>query len=66
MYLECAEGVLDPKWKLEKNQIVGFHQYRNWLSKQMCTYDPRSETQPGDDKMRVVTQLNKKEELLVN
>ena len=28
MYLECAEGVLDPEWKLEKSQIVSFHKYR--------------------------------------
>ena len=60
MYLECAEGVLDPEWKLEKCQIVSFHKYRDRLSKQMCTYDPRSEKYPGDEKMRVVTQLNKK------
>ena len=60
MYLECVEGVLDPEWKLEKNQIVRFHKYRDQLSKQMCTYGPRSETFPGDEKMRVLTQLNKK------
>ena len=32
MYLECAEGVLDPKWELEKNQIVSFHKYKDQFS----------------------------------
>ena len=41
MYQECAEGILDPKCKLEKNQIDSFHKYRDQFSKQMCMYDPR-------------------------
>jgi hypothetical protein len=38
VYLECAEGDLDPAWKIEKP--MDFWPFREKLSKQMLQYKP--------------------------
>ena len=58
IYLECAEGKLDPSWHI--HHPVTFRTFRDILSQQMLQYDPKHQHYPGDEKMRVVTQLNKK------
>jgi hypothetical protein len=58
MYLECCEGKLDSSWKIDRPE--SFHTFREKLSLQQLQYDPKQQLYPGDDKMRVVTQLNKK------
>lgn len=58
MYLECSEGELNNDWKIENP--VDFFTFRDILSKQMCTYDPKNQKYPGDEKMRSVTVLSKK------
>lgn len=58
MYLECTEGELNVDWKV--NEPVDFHTFRDILSRQMLSYDPKNERYPGDAKMRVVTQLSRK------
>ena len=58
MYLECAEGIINPEWKLDKT--VDFHTFCDILSKQMLSYDPKKQDYPGDNKMRVVTQQSLK------
>ena len=58
MYLECCEGKLDSSWKIGRPE--SFHTFREKLSLQQLQYDPKRQLYPGDEKMRVVTQLNKK------
>jgi len=56
MYLECAEGKLNPAWKVDKP--VDFHRFREKLGMQMLAYDPRSRLYAGDEKFRSSTQQN--------
>ena len=56
MHIECAEGNLNPDWKLDKP--VDFHRFREKLGMQMLKYDPRERMYPGDEKFRVSTQQN--------
>jgi hypothetical protein len=56
MYTECAEGNLDPSWKVP---IEDFHTFRERLSEQMIQYDPHHRLYPGDDNLRYCTQQNK-------
>ena len=58
MYLECAEGEINPAWKV--NEPVDFHTFCNILSKQMLSYNPKMQNYPGDNKMQVVTQQSRK------
>ena len=58
MYLECCEGELDDAWK--NDDPADFHTFRDILSRQMLAYDPRNQVYPGDEKMRAVTEMNKK------
>jgi hypothetical protein len=53
MYLECAEGLLDEDWKVDKP--VSFHVFRETLARQMLAYDPTHLKYLGDDKFRVNT-----------
>jgi hypothetical protein len=57
MYKECAEGKLDPEWKLAKP--VTYHKFHDHLSRQMLQWDPAHQLYPGDNNMRRVQQLNK-------
>ena len=56
MYLECAEGKLNPEWKV--NKPVDFHRFREKLGMQMLKYDPRERRYPGDERFRACTQQN--------
>ena len=58
LYLECASGVVNPEWKIDKP--VGGPAWRTRLSEQMVRYDPVNLDYPGDDKIRSVTKTNKK------
>jgi hypothetical protein len=58
MYLEITEGAINPAYA--NKDPVSFFTFRDILSKQMTAYDPRKQLYPGDEKLRVVTQLNKK------
>jgi hypothetical protein len=57
MYTECAEGKLDPSWKVPIEDLHTFHER---LSEQMLQYDPRHRLYPGDVNLRDCTQQNKK------
>ena len=56
IYLECCEGKLDPEWYVK--EPVGFHSFRDVLSKQGCRYHPKNQLYPGDERMRAVTQMS--------
>ena len=58
LYLELAEGKVEPDWKLERP--VGFHRFREKLGLQKLRYSPANNKYPGDDKLRASTQLSKK------
>ena len=57
VYMELAEGKLDPTLKIDKP--VTLHVFQDVLSKQQCEYDPRHQKYPGDENMRIVTKINK-------
>jgi hypothetical protein len=59
MYKECAEGGLDPDWKVSKP--VSYHKFHDSLSRQMLQWDPAHQLYPGDKNMRRVKQLNKRQ-----
>ena len=59
MYLECAEGELDPEWYVHPKERMSFKKFRKELSKQMLMYNPKDESLLGDGNFRVVTQLPK-------
>ena len=52
LYLQCAEGGVDPEWKVTP---VSGPQFCQKLSKQMVTYRPSELYYPGDEKMREAT-----------
>jgi hypothetical protein len=58
MYRECAEGKLDPSWKVD---ILDFHSFRERLSEVMLQYDPHHRLYPGDNNLRDCTRQNKKQ-----
>ncbi len=60
MYLECCEGELDARWKVEEKDRMTFLQFQLKLSEQMLTYDLRNELYAGNTKFRCITQLLKK------
>ena len=59
MYLECAEGDLDPAWKIEKP--IDFWSFREKLSEQMLQYKPTRRKYPGDGNMRAATQQSQRD-----
>jgi hypothetical protein len=63
IYLELAEGGVDPDWKLvddkEKPNPVDFHVFRETLARQMLAYTPKKNKYLGDDKFRSYTKLGK-------
>jgi hypothetical protein len=61
MYLECAEGKLDPLWKLEKGERLTFNEFQQRLGKQMIRYMPSQEAFPGDSNLRQHKQSKKKD-----
>ena len=62
MYRECAEGDLDPDWKCN---IVPYWDFLDELATQMLQYNPQKLLLPGDEKLRLHTQINKKRKRLV-
>jgi len=60
MYLEIAEGGLNPDWKLDADKIVSFRDFRLRMSEQMCKYRPQDRLYPGDEKFRKSTKQSKK------
>ena len=64
IYKDCAEGRVDPEWKIPNP--VGGPAFRSRLSKQMLEYDPRNLNYPGDAMLRSVNRYNKKRRGLVS
>jgi hypothetical protein len=64
IYLELAEGDVDPEWKLVdgkgKPNPVSFHTFRETLGRQMTTYKPSNCHYLGDNKFREYTKQIKK------
>jgi hypothetical protein len=54
IYKECAEGNLDPLWKID--HPVDHWTFRDKLALGMLHCSPRNRAYPGDSKMRVATQ----------
>jgi hypothetical protein len=63
IYLELAEGSIDPDWKLVdakgKSDPVAFHTFRETLARQMLAYTPKKNKYLGDDKFREYTKVTK-------
>ncbi len=57
LYLQCAEGTVDPEWKVTPVSGTRFQQR---MSLQMVQYKSSNLHYPGDEKMRKNTQMNKK------
>ena len=57
MYLECAEGKLDPDWKVSNPH--DFWSFREQLSELMLQYSPTNCNYPGDKLMRKATQQSR-------
>ena len=58
IYLQCAEGKVDPDWKLA-NPMSG-PAFRQQMSRQMCEYRAVNLQYPGNEKMRASTQTNRR------
>ena len=52
LYLQCAEGGVDPDWKVKP---VSGPQFRQKMSLQMVQYKSSNQNYPGDEKMRTTT-----------
>jgi hypothetical protein len=59
IYLELAEGNVDPAWKLDKKDIVDFYVFRETLARQKLAYTPKACKYLGDDKFRDYTAVAK-------
>jgi len=59
MYLEAAEGRINPTWKVSKP--VDFHRFREILGMQMMKYNLRQRQYPGDEIFRASTQQNQEQ-----
>ena len=57
LYLHCAEGSVDPDWKVV---AVSGPKFRQKMSLQMVQYRPSEMKYPGDSRMRMATQMNKR------
>ena len=57
LYLHCAEGSVDPDWKVI---AVSGSRFRQKMSLQMVGYKASNLNYPGDSKMRKATQMNKR------
>ena len=49
MYLECAEGIINPEWKLK--DPLSHKRFRMKLGNGCLQYDPRKKILPGDEMM---------------
>ena len=59
LYLEVAEGKLNPAWGIE--EPLDFWTFRERLSIQMLEYSPARKKYPGDAGMRVSTQQSRRQ-----
>lgn len=59
IYLECAEGEINREWMVDEKKRLSFFHFRSSLSQQMLTYSPTNLKYPGDERMRVVTEMPK-------
>jgi hypothetical protein len=59
MYREVCEGKLDPAFFVPEKERMSLNDFYALLGKEMCSYDPKKQKFPGDNKMRVVTQQRK-------
>jgi hypothetical protein len=59
IYLELAEGNVDPAWKLDKKDIVDFYVFRETLARQKLAYNPKALKYLGDDMFRAFTSTTK-------
>ena len=57
MYEECAEGKLNPDWKVDSP--MSMKQFRAKLSRQKCEYSSYKCDYPGGDKLRATKKSNK-------
>ena len=57
IYLQCAEGGVDPEWKVRP---VSGPMFKHKMSLQMVTYKAKNLRYPGDEKMRGSTQTGKR------
>jgi hypothetical protein len=57
VYKECAEGNLNPAWKVDKP--VTYKRFHDVLSRQLLEWSPVNQVYAGDKRMRGVTKLNK-------
>ena len=57
LYKHCAEGEVDPEWKV--TPVTG-PKFRQQMSLQMVQYKSSNMNYPGDEKMRTTTSKNKK------
>ncbi len=57
LYLQCAEGRVDPDCKVA---AVSGPRFRQKMSLQMVQYKSSNLQYPGDDKMQKATQINRK------
>ena len=58
MYQECADGELDPTWKLQKQ--LSFWEFTDKLASGLLAYTPTERKYPGDSKMRISTSQHKR------
>ena len=59
MYVDCASGDVDPDWKLDKP--LTSPKFRLRMGEQMCDYNARNCAYPGDEFLRSVTRLSKRQ-----
>jgi hypothetical protein len=57
LYLKCAEGSVDPDWKVV---AVSGPRFQQKMSLQMVQYKSSNLQYPGDEKMQKATQINRK------
>ncbi len=59
LYLQCAEGTVDPEWKVT---AVSGPRFCQKMSLQMVQYKSSNLHYPGDEKMRNTTQMKKRKQ----
>ena len=58
MYKECAEGNLDPEWKLPKKKVKSFNEFQQRLGKQLLRYRAHKGELMGDEELRGTKQAS--------
>ena len=60
MCQECADGELNPAWKLPKPKQLSFWAFNDSLASGLLAYNPTGHKCPGDSKMRASTAQHKR------